>query len=285
MVINELRQKAINRLKHAKISDTVALDVLVLMKYVWNTDEIGLVMSGHDKADDSKVNELLSLIERRCKGEPIAYLCGEKEFMNQLFYVEPGVLIPRADTECVVEQALSLLSNNKPNILDIGTGSGCIAISLAKLLPDATVTALDISDTALQCAIDNAKKNNVTITFEKMNILTEEPDGKYDLIISNPPYIRSEVVQKLDATVKNYEPHSALDGGDDGLVFYKRLIPLASQHLNPGGILVFEIGFDQGEQVCQLIQSDKSFALPQMIYDLAGRDRGVYTTKEKEVKE
>ena len=133
--------------------------------------------------------------------------------------------------------------------------------------------------------MSNAEKNNVTITFKKMNILTEEPDGKYDLIISNPPYIRSEVVQKLDATVKNYEPHSALDGGDDGLVFYKRLIPLASQHLNPGGILVFEIGFDQGEQVCQLIQSDKSFALPQMIYDLAGRDRGVYTTKEKEVKE
>ncbi len=284
MVINELRQKAINRLIHAGISDTAALDVMVLMKHVWNTDEIGLVMHGNQQADDDMSRELFSLLERRCKGEPIAYLCGSKEFMSHSFFVEPGVLIPRGDTECVVECALSLLSTDTPRILDIGTGSGCIAISIAKALPKALVFALDVSDVALQCAKSNAEKNNVNILFQKMDILTEEPNGKFDLIISNPPYICSEVVEKLEGTVKDYEPHSALDGGEDGLLFYKRLIPLASNHLNLGGSLVLEIGYDQGKKVSQLIQSDKSFASPRMIYDLAGRDRGVYTTKEKDVK-
>ncbi len=281
MVIKEVRSQAVQKLKAANVCDTPALDVAVLMKHVWNTDEIGLVLMKEEKAEDTLVNAFFSLLDRRIAGEPIAYLCGEKEFMSCRFFVNSNVLIPRGDTECVVESAASLLKTKDPAILDIGTGSGCIAISLAKLFADAKVTAIDVSEQALQCAKKNADENQVSISFRKMDILTEEPDGMYDLIISNPPYIRTDVIKGLEKEVKDYEPLSALDGGEDGLVFYKRIIPLAFKHLKKGGILVFEIGYDQGDAVCHLISQDTSFATPRIIYDLAGRDRGVYTTKEK----
>ncbi len=281
MVIKEVRFQAIQKLKEADVSDTPALDVAVLMKHLWNTDEIGLVLMNDQPAEETLVNQLYSFLDRRIKGEPIAYLCGEKEFMSCRFFVKSGVLIPRGDTECVVEMAASLLTTKEPAILDIGTGSGCIAISLAKMFPRGKVYAVDISEQALECARKNADENKVSISFQKMDILTEEPEGLFDLIISNPPYICTDVIAGLETDVKDYEPISALDGGEDGLYFYKRIIPLASKHLKIGGKLVFEIGFDQGNEVCAFIKQDKSFATPQLIHDLAGRDRGVYTTKEK----
>lgn len=281
MVIKEVRRQAIQKLKAANVSDTPALDVAVLMKHLWNTDEIGLVLMNEKQAEESKIKEFDSLLDRRMAGEPVAYLCGEKEFMSCRFFVNSGVLIPRGDTECVVEFAASLLNTNEPTILDIGTGSGCIAISLAKLFPHAKVYAVDKSEQALECAKKNADENKVSISFRKMDILTEEPEELFDLIISNPPYIRTDVIRGLETDVKDYEPISALDGGEDGLVFYERIIPLASKYLKKGGKLVFEIGFDQGKEVCALIKQDKSFATPRIIRDLAGRDRGVYTTKEK----
>ncbi len=281
MVIKEVRRQAIQKLKLANVCDTPALDVAVLMKHVWNTDEIGLVLMNEKPAEERLVKEFLFLLDRRMAGEPIAYLCGEKEFMSCRFFVNSGVLIPRGDTECVVESAASLLKTKEPAILDIGTGSGCIAISLAKMFPRAKVYAVDLSEQALECAKKNADENKVCISFRKMDILTEEPEEMFDLIISNPPYIRTDVIKGLEKDVKDFEPISALDGGEDGLIFYKRIIPLASKHLKKGGILVFEIGFDQGNEVCTLIKQDKSFVAPNIIHDLAGRDRGVYTTKEK----
>jgi len=279
MVIKELRQWAIGQLKDANISDTPSLDVMVLMKHLLQTDEIGIVLSENQTADEEFVNRMKFLLKRRIKGEPIAYLCGEKEFMSHHFVVNPGVLIPREDTECIVECAISLLTKQKPTILDIGTGSGCIAISLAKHFRDANVFAVDISEQALRCARTNAIENNVGISFRKMDILTEEPDGFYDLIISNPPYIPSKVISELDKNVRDFEPFSALDGGEEGLDFYKRIIPVAVKHLKKDGILMFEIGYHQGNDVMSLIKQNKSFISPTLLHDLAGRDRGIYTIK------
>lgn len=280
MVISELHRYAIRQLKESGTTETPALDATVLMKYLFDMDEIGLLLSGSEQAEISDEERLNVLLQRRINGEPIAYLCGEKEFFSMRFQVMPGVLIPRGDTECVVECAARLLTKNAPAILDIGTGSGCIAVSLAKQFPKARVLGIDISESALLCAKHNAAANDVSVTFQQLDIQSEEPDGFFDLIISNPPYIRTDVIGTLEKQVREYEPLSALDGGTDGLDFYKRLIPVTARHLNAGGILVFETGYDHWEAVSELIKQENTFTEPQKICDLAKRDRGVYTYKK-----
>lgn len=281
MVIGEVRKRATQRLNSAGVTNTPGLDVLVLMKFVWDTDEIGLILMRDRQAETDRVNQLDALLARRMQGEPVAYLCGRKEFMSLQFDVCPGVLIPRGDTECIVEKAASFYKGKHPKILDIGTGSGCIAVSLAHILPEAMVSAVDISDKALSCARRNAEKNNVCISFSKLDILTEEPEGAFDLMISNPPYISTGRIADLGKDVKDYEPVTALDGGADGLRFYQRIIPIAARCLKKGGRLIFEIGWDQAQEVCSLFQAEQCFDQPKVIFDLAGHDRGIYTTKAK----
>lgn len=282
MVIREARQAAVAKLSQAGVTDVAPLEVLVLMKHIWNTDEIGLVMMGGDLAEESKLCELTGLLERRIQGEPIAYLCGKKEFMSLEFEVNSSVLIPRGDTECIVEQTIAMCrGKEQPRILDIGTGSGCIAICLAHSLPQACVTAVDCSQQALEVAKRNANYHKTSISFLKLDILKEEPIGTFDFIVSNPPYIPTDVTAGLAKDVRGYEPMSALDGGSDGLMFYRRIIPLAAQHLQPGGRLVLEIGWDQAEQVSNLIKEQPTFSAPTILFDLAGRSRGIYATKDK----
>lgn len=226
---------------------------------------------------DNEQCRIRDIVERRMSGEPLQYILGETEFMGLRFYVTPDTLIPRADTETLVETVVERITENS-FVLDIGAGSGCVGISIAKY-KKARVSLLDYRDEILCIAEKNAHENNISCELIKCDILNEIPNGEYDIVVSNPPYIRTDVVKGLDITVKDYEPVTALDGGEDGLIFYRRIIHLAKDILlKNGGLLAFEIGFDQGREVSD-IMTKNGFSDVQIIKDLCKNDRVVIGTK------
>ena len=191
---------------------------------------------------------IMSYSAERAKGKPLAYIVGYRNFMGYDIAVEKGVLIPRFETEMLVEKALSGIDkSNKIHVLDLCTGSGAIAVALSKALPNAEVTASDISDAALGIARRNFDKNGVRVNPVRSDLL-DGIAGKYDLIVCNPPYIRTADIADLDIEVKGFEPRQALDGGDDGLQFYRRLLTVC-KYLNPGGAAYFECGDGQAGEV------------------------------------
>ncbi|HWO41218.1 MAG TPA: peptide chain release factor N(5)-glutamine methyltransferase [Candidatus Eisenbacteria bacterium] len=221
------------------------------------------------------------LIERRTRREPIAYILGRQEFWSLDFRVTQAVLIPRPETERLVEIALEIASRPEgpPSILDIGTGSGAIAVSLATELPDATIWATDVSVEALALARGNAWRHGVDgrIHFLQGD-LWEALDGvdrRFDLIVSNPPYVPSAEIDRLEPEVSRWEPRLALDGGIDGLDFYRRMVSCAHARLAPGGVLALEIGADMGAPVVSLFQASKRYREVKVVCDYAGRDRVV----------
>lgn len=226
-----------------------------------------------DKCDDKQYSRYLDYIKRRVSGEPFAYIAGHKEFMKLNFVVTPDVLIPRDDTEILVLEAIK---QNKKRILDLCTGSGCIAISLAKYIENSKVDAVDICEKALNVAKRNADLNNVEVNFICSNLFENVLD-KYDMIVSNPPYIRTSEIDELQNEVK-CEPKKALDGGVDGLYFYTKISEEASEYLNDNGIMLFEIGFDEGEAVKDILKSN-CFVDIRIIKDLSGNDRVIYAKK------
>ena len=235
------------------------------------------VMLNRDNEADAKTEaRVRELAERRKNGEPLQYITGTAEFMGLEFAVNQYTLIPRQDTETLVE-AIIERAHNGARILDIGTGSGCIGISLAKFVKNADVTLADISKGALETARANAEKNNVSVRCVRLDILKDIPDGKFDIIVSNPPYIETEVIEGLDSTVRDYEPVSALDGGADGLVFYRRITQLAPRLLNDNGLLAYEIGYNQGKSVGDMVKSTMGNA--EVIKDYCGNDRVVIGKK------
>ena len=273
MVIDELVRNAA-----AQLTDNARFEAEQIVMKALDIDRTQLLINGKKttgKNDIKAVNEMLS---RRKNGEPLQYILGECEFMSLPFYVESGVLIPRADTETLVEEIIKA-AKPQMKILDICSGSGCIGISLAHYIKDATVTMLDISDKAMNVSEKNIALNGVQdrVTVKKCDILNEIPQGKYDVIVSNPPYIETAVIDKLQTEVKDYEPRLALDGGGDGLVFYRRITDTAAQMLSENGILAFEIGFDQGKSVSELME--KNFEYIKVTKDLAGNDRVVIGRK------
>lgn len=220
------------------------------------------------------------LLKRRLFHEPLQYILGEWEFYGLPFKVRPGVLIPRADTETAVEIALELLRDVKsPVVLDLCAGSGCIGITLAKLT-GGRVVCVEKSDEAISVLEENKALNKVGVEVLKADVLKEPPAsliGAAHLLISNPPYIKTGVIETLDAEVKR-EPKMALDGGEDGLLFYKSIVEKWSKVLKPGGVLVFEIGFDQCEAVVSLLEND-GFKNVGCKKDLGQNDRVVYGVK------
>ena len=212
-------------------------------------------------------DKFITILNKRMAGIPYAYIVGHKEFMKLDFEVNKNVLIPREDTEVLVQEVIKL---NRKRILDMCTGSGCIAISLAKYMEGAKVDAVDISERALTIAKVNAKKNNVEVNFIKSNLF-EEVKGKYDVIVSNPPYIKTQELETLQPEVK-HEPQKALDGGKTGLFFYKKIIREAPKYLSKNGILIFEIGYDQAEEVKKLFAKNQ-YQNIEVIQDLSGNDR------------
>lgn len=233
----------------------------------------------HMKEDitEEEKAEYESVLKKRAERIPLQYITGEQEFMGLGFLVNSNVLIPRADTEVLVEEALKII---KPGmkVLDLCTGSGCIIISILKNVPDAEGTATDISRQALIVAKENARRNNVSPLFETSDLL-DHVQGRFDVIVSNPPYIRTEEIAKLMPEVRDFEPYDALDGKEDGLYFYRRIIAESREHLEPGGYLMFEIGYDQGEDVSALM-AKSGYQEIEVIKDLAGLDR-VVIGKEK----
>lgn len=219
---------------------------------------------------DEQVDEYLTLIEKRVNNIPFAYIVGHKEFMKLDFIVNENVLIPRADTEILVEEALKY---RKSKILDMCTGSGCIAISMAYYSNEnAEVSAADISEKALKVAQMNAMLNEVNVSFINSDLF-ENVKEKYEMILSNPPYIKKEAIGNLQIEVQK-EPVIALDGGESGLEFYERIVPKAKEHLEIGGVLILEIGYDQAEDVKKLMQ-EYEYKNIRIIKDLDQNDRVV----------
>lgn len=264
-------QKYSSRL--APFSDTPSQDARALLSCVLNCDPL-LLLRDMTSSEEAKMEEFVA---RRSLGEPVAYITGEKEFMSLPFFVDKHTLIPRPDTETVVENIISLFKGREIKILDLCCGSGCIGISLAHYLPLSYVHMTDVSPEALVTAAKNIERNNLAerVTLSEMNVLTDKICGRYDLVVSNPPYIASEEVKTL--AVSKYEPTLALDGGDDGLDFYRAIIPKAYSSLNDGGILAFEIGYDQGKSVPALMKD--FFHEIYIKKDYAGNDRMVYAQK------
>ncbi len=228
---------------------------------------------------EEEVREYLELIGRRKKRIPLQHLTGEQEFMGLSFQVNRDVLIPRQDTELLAEEALKLLKPGM-HVLDLCTGSGCIIISLERIgkergLADETgsFTGSDISPGAVRTAMANAARHQARALFTESDLF-EKLEGGYDMIISNPPYIRTAVLEELEEEVRCHDPLLALDGKEDGLHFYRRIIREAEGHLNPGGWLLFEIGYDQREAVTELMKQ-QGYRQIQVKKDLAGLDRVV----------
>lgn len=223
--------------------------------------------------------EIMDIVSRRNSGEPLQYILGETEFMGLKFKVNELVLIPRQDTETLVETVIKKIKDKNVRVLDIGTGSGCVGISIAKLCPNAEVTLLDYSEAILEVAEENAKLNGVDVKFEHCDILEEIPEGKYDVIVSNPPYIETDTIFSLDNIVTSYEPPEALDGGFDGLLFYQRIAEIAPEIMEENSYIAFEIGYNQGESVSEILD-EAEFSGIKVIKDPCDNDR-VVTGKYK----
>jgi len=234
----------------------------------------------NDELSDSEWKRLHSFLEELMLGRPLQYVLGYTWFSGMKFLVNENVLIPRPETEELCEWILELkIKNGELKILDIGTGSGCIAITLKKKWRLAQVTALDISDEALEIARQNAVTNETDITFLKADILLKQhfelSNTRFDIIVSNPPYVKKTEMDGMNASVKNYEPHLALFvAGEDPLIFYRAIADFAKQHLNPCGKLFFEINQELGAGMVKLLK-DKGFSNVELRKDLSGNDRMV----------
>ena len=278
MTIKQALIKGVTKLKLEKIT-TPKLKTRLLLQYVLKKPRQYLIVYDNQKLTEKEEQDYLRYIELLVQGEPIEHITHQKEFMKLNFYVDENVLIPRQDTEILVEEVIKIAKKIKAKkILDLCTGSGAIAVSLAKYLENIQLTALDISRKALDIAIANAKNNQVQekITFVESNLFQALGKEKYDIIVSNPPYIRREELPTLDREVRK-EPRLALDGGDDGLDFYRKIIDQGYEYLKYGGYICLEIGFDQKEEVMQIIKDRKQYIETYCKKDLYDNDRVIVT--------
>ncbi|MGN1180217.1 MAG: peptide chain release factor N(5)-glutamine methyltransferase [Suilimivivens sp.] len=255
--------------------EEAALDARLLLENVCGTDRNDLLVHGEEEVTKEKYDCYAGCILRRKNHEPLQQIIGCQEFMGLKFKVTPDVLIPRQDTETLVEEVMRYLHDGM-HILDLCTGSGCILLSLLNYSNDCEGTGCDISEKALEVAKENAKALSLNASFVQSNLF-ERISGKYEFIVSNPPYIPTKVIPTLMEEVKDHEPTNALDGGEDGLYFYRRIIEDAGDFLYPGGMLFFEIGFDQAADVSSLME-EAGFADVTVCKDLAGLDRVVHGT-------
>ena len=262
-------------------SESPRLDAQVLLLAVLREERTVLV--SHPERELATQEEQLynQYISERALGKPVSYITGMKEFMGLEFAVNKAVLIPRPETELLVEEAVRVLNGKAMRVLDLCTGSGAIAVSIRHFVPQAEVTATDLSEEALKVARENAERLTAGgirflqgDLFEAFSNLQAPGSELFNLIVSNPPYIPAKVIDGLMPDVKDFEPRLALDGGTDGLDIYRRLIPQAAEHLAPGGVLLLEIGFDQGETVPDLCRQ-AGLGNIAVLKDLAGLDRVV----------
>jgi release factor glutamine methyltransferase len=248
-------------------------DAEMLLLHLLGKDRAWRMTHGDVLLPNAFARSYSELLERRYQGEPIQYIIGETEFSGLPFRVTPDVLIPRPETEHLVEKVLEFAANfPAPRIVDVGTGSGCIAIALAHKFPHAAITAIDLSRSALAVARENAKRNGVDLRFLEGDLLMPVAEEQFEIVVSNPPYVPSADRDTLSVEVRDYEPLLALFAGDDGLEVYRRLIPAAFAALTAGGIHVLEIGFGQSSAINELL--DRSgFEQIEFVPDLKGIPR------------
>ena len=271
MTYREMYECGAKQLEKAGIEEA-SLDARLLLEYVCHTDRNELIVYG-DRARSSMEEQFYKMvIEKRAMHVPLQYITGEQEFMGLTFKVNENTLIPRQDTETLVEEGLHYLCDGM-RILDMCTGSGCILLSLLKYSNECEGTGIDISHGALEVAKENATRLGISATFI-LGDLFENVNGKFDMIISNPPYIQSKVIETLMPEVKDYEPVQALDGMEDGLFFYRKIVENAPKYLAHGGFLLFEIGYDQGESVSEMMK-EAGFQDVEVVKDYTGNDRVV----------
>ena len=277
MVIKECILKA-NEILRASGAETSVLDARVLLCHVLGKSDVYIITNPDEKVSKAQEKKFFELVERRANDEPIAYITGEKEFMSLSFYVDKNVLVPRPDTEHLAELAIELVNKyNIDNVADFCTGSGAIAISVGKNCPNAKITGYDISPSALSVAEKNKERLLAdNVNFVSLDVLKDlkNIDCKYKMVVSNPPYISADEMKELDKTVGFYEPHLALYGGVDGLDFYKVISDHGKYFLEKNGILAFEVGHTQAEDVAHLME--KNFKDIQIKKDYADIERVVW---------
>jgi release factor glutamine methyltransferase len=260
-----------------KVSESPRLDTEVLLAHALGCKRIDLYARHGEEAPEQGRQRFRELVRQRVEGCPVAYLVGHKEFFSLEFLVNRSVLIPRPDTECLVVECLRLSkSMTEPAILDVGTGSGCIAIAVAKYHKTARVTAVDLSAEAISVASSNAHKHGVAerVRFVHGDLFAPIPSGeRFDFILSNPPYIPHDEIAKLASGVRDYEPHSALDGGVDGFAVFERLIAAAPAYLKPGGYMLIEIGSPQEKEARERFARREGYELDKTVYDGSGHPR------------
>lgn len=280
MNIEEVLQKATIKLKDNNIEEARS-KARKLLAFTLEMSKEQIIIHNKEELTIEQENSYNEYVARIIIGEPIQYIIGKQEFMGIDFKVNPSVLIPQPDTEILVERTIEILKHLKePKVLDLCTGSGAIAVSIAKYVPNSIVFASDISKQALEIARQNDNENKVNFVHSN---LFENIDGEFNVIVSNPPYIKTSEIQRLSKEVQN-EPLLALDGGQDGLLFYREIIKQAHKYLAEQGYLCIEIGEDQKEQVITLINNCSYYKNIQAFKDLSGHDRVIICEKNKSEK-
>ena len=279
MNINTLLNQASKELYNSSII-TAKLDTEILLSKVMRKNREYLILNCNEKLRKRSLRLFASLINRRKKSEPIAYIINKKEFWKKEFYIDQNVLIPRPETELLVEESLKLFSKNlKINILDIGTGSGCLLLSILQERKLFLGTGIDISKKAINVARFNTKVHQLS---NRVKLYHSDVDkfliGKYDLIVSNPPYIKKDNLKYLEKDVKNFEPKLALDGGRDGFTKIIKVVSKASKLIKSNGKLILEIGFDQKNKTINILKNN-NFYINEVIRDYAKNDRCIISTK------
>ena len=277
MEIREILEVGREKLKSLDGADPLKESVYILSK-VLGENKIYIFTNLSKWVSKEEEEVFLGLVEDRKTGKPMAYIFNEKEFMGINFYVDERVLIPRPETEELVEFIIGFIEANYKGeniqVLDIGTGSGAIALSIGKRFKGIEVLGVDVSKEALEVARENLNRLKASNVSFKRSDLFENigKEEKFSIIVSNPPYIRKDVVRNLQKDVKDFEPGLALDGGEDGLDFYRRIINRSKNHLEKEGMLLFEIGYDQGREVKALME-EEGYKNVQIAKDLQGLDR------------
>ena len=279
MNIQTLLNQASKTLK--QLSNTSSkLDSEILLSKIIKKNRKYLILNSNEELKKENIKSFDYLVKRRKKGEPIAYLINKKEFWKQNFYINQNVLIPRPDTETLVEETLKLFNvNSKLNMLDIGTGSGCILLSILKERRNFFGTGIDISKKAINVARFNAKMHQLS---NRVKFYNSDVDkfliGKYDLVVSNPPYIKQQDLKYLEVDVKGFEPKLALDGGKDGFSKITKVISKTSTLLKRNGRFILEIGFGQKEKILSILKQN-NFFINKVVKDYGKNDRCVISTK------
>ena len=276
MTIKQAITKGMIMLKSNNV-ESPKLKARLLLQYVLDKPRQYIIVYDNKEIDKQQQWQYFVNIEKLTKGVPLQHITHRQEFMKMDFFVDENVLIPRPDTEILVEEVIKIAQKyNSPRILDLCTGSGAIAISLKKFVPNADITAVDISEKALEIAKKNAEKLEAKINFVKSDLFDKLDNRKFDIIVSNPPYIRKDEIKKLSEEVQK-EPKIALDGGEDGLDFYRIITEQAINYLKTGSFLCFEIGYNQKNDVIKIIEDEQNYKNTYCKKDLYGNDRIIIT--------